>query len=90
MIGSTSYLVVAIYIRRIGTTCVHVARFDTIAGKTIVADVVVGHVHASAHLGITRINRANDVVIAVQRRAVDAESAIARFRAVAGIAVVTL
>ncbi len=82
--------VIAIYIRRIGAADIDVARFDTIAGETIVTDVVVWSMRASARLNITRINCANDAVIAVHGCAVYTESTIARFRSVAGIAIIAL
>lgn len=90
LIGRTCNPVVAIHIRRIGAPRIDVAGLDTIAGETVVTDVVVWRMHASARLSITRINRANDAVVAVQGRTVDAEGTIARFCAVAGVAIVAL
>lgn len=82
--------IIAIDIRRVCASDVHVARLDAVARIAVVADVIIGCVDAGARLRIARINGAQDVVVAIGSIACDAEDAIAGFDAVASVAVVAL
>jgi len=82
--------VIAVDIRWVGATGIDVAKLDAVTRKTVVANIVVRGVHTGARLRIARIDGAKHAVVAIRRIAGNAEDAIAGFRAVASITIVTL